>query len=663
MPSIDFSSPWSIACASEHPTALLAVSELQGALERLTGSQFPAGAVPGAAGPVLSLGHQSLDSDSFTWSARPERIDLYGDSPRGLLYAVYSLLEALGFRWIAPGPSGERFAPGTSFNLPTGRQVECPALPGRCLILGHQAFLKDVEDWTVWAARNRLNTLFIHVIDEPLTLGAAPLSRWRAMRAKALPLARERGMTIELGGHGLAALLPRRLFRQMPEAFRFHAGKRRPDHNFCPSSPAALQVIRENAAAYFRAYPEADVYHLWPDDIVGGGWCECASCRGYSASEQALLATNAVAEALETVHPGAQIAFLAYHDTEAVPARVQPRRNVCVLWAPRMRCYAHPVTDPSCLVNTPRYTGTFSAQVDHFRQAAARPARVFEYYLDAVLFKSVLPPLSRVLQADLAFYQQAGAHTVQALMTGDAPWPAAQLNAWLFARLAWNPAQDPAALVGEYCAAAFGACSDELSAYYAALEQAFALALTTLPRGNIAPRGGRPGQPAPESAHGYGRPGLCAPACAGSPLPGFRTDPGLLAEAEWHLEAARESANPQAWQAEQVSFSLARGWLEFDHARVNLYRAVGAKAPSVEVRRWLAAAEAALERVYAWGEANLTDPRFRLNFRFTHLVSWQMRLSWIRSRVSGLPGLNRLVYVRTLFDLWRLSRKLRYIYE
>ena len=383
-------------------------------------------------------------------------------------------------------------------------------------------------------------------------------------------------MTIELGGHGLAALLPRRLFRQMPEAFRFHAGKRRTDHNFCPSSPAALQVIRENAAAYFRAYPEADVYHLWPDDITGGGWCECASCRGYSASEQALLATNAVAEALETVHPGAQIAFLAYHDTEAVPARVQPRRNVCVLWAPRMRCYAHPVTDPSCRVNTPRYTGTFSAQVAHFRQAAASPARVFEYYLDAVLFKSLLPPLSRALQADLAFYQQAGAHTVQALMTGDAPWPAAQLNAWLFARLAWDPAQDPAALVGEYCAAAFGACSDEMSAYYAALEQAFALALAISPEEISLHAEADLGSLFRDPPTDMGDP-------AYAPLPVLEARcqaseriPGLLAQAEWHLEARPgESANPQAWQAEQASFSLARGWLEFDHARVNLYRTVG----------------------------------------------------------------------------------------
>src|SRR5512133_3558689 len=203
MATIDFSSPWSIACPSQHATARLALRELQDAFERLAGRRFPA--LPGAdgAGPFISLSHQALDSEGFTWSALPERIDLYGDSPRGLLYAAYSLLEALGFRWVAPGPAGERFTPGTRFDLPSSRQVECPALPGRCLILGHYAFLKDAGSWIVWAARNRLNTLFVHVIDEPLTLGAAPLSQWRDLRELAMPLARERGMTVELGGHGL----------------------------------------------------------------------------------------------------------------------------------------------------------------------------------------------------------------------------------------------------------------------------------------------------------------------------------------------------------------------------------------------------------------------------------------------------------------------------
>jgi hypothetical protein len=239
-------------------------------------------------------------------------------------------------------------------------------------------------------------------------------------------------------------------------------------------------------------------------------------------------------------------------------------------------------------------------------------------------------------------------------MTGDAPWPSAQINAWLFARLAWNPAQDPTSLVGAFCAATFGDCSDDMSAYYTALERAFALALDIVPEQITLHAEASLGSLLQHPPTDMGDP-------AYAPLPILEARclaaeqiPGLLAAAESRLEAARGSADPQAWKAEQASFTLARAWLEFDRARVCLYRAAAAGASPSETMHWLETAEAALARVHAWGEANLSDPRFRLNFRFTHLASWQMRLRWMRSRLG---------YAFGLVELWQLSRKLRYIYE
>jgi hypothetical protein len=77
--------------------------------------------------------------------------------------------------------------------------------------------------------------------------------------------------------------------------------------------------------------------------------------------------------------------------------------------------------------------------VEHFGQARAAPPRVFEYWFDAILFAGRVPNLSETIPADLAFYRDAGVHTVQMLMTGHRRPPAPHPNPSAFARLAWNP--------------------------------------------------------------------------------------------------------------------------------------------------------------------------------------------------------------------------------
>ena len=642
MVTIDLGRGWRIVSPSVDPVAACAAVELAETLARIAGGPFPVGDGALSGVPSFSLSHGEGEADGFTWQATPEQVVLQGDNPRGLLYAVYSFLEALGCRWVAPGADGERLPQGTRFEVPAAPAREQAALPGRCLIVGHYAFMLAIEDWIAWAARNRLNTIFLHVIEGPMAFGAAPEWQWQARKARAVPLARQRGMTIEHGGHGLAALLPRVRFKELPEAFRYHAGRRTPDHNFCPSSEEGMAIVCRNAEAHFRAHPEVDVFHLWPDDIPGGGWCSCERCRSYTASEQALLAINAVAEVLAEVNPAARIGFLAYMDTEAVPAQVVPRENVSLLWAPRSRCYAHATDDPACPVNVPHYAETYRAQVAH----VPHQPRVFEYYLDAILFKSLLPPLLSVMQRDLRFYRDAGTHTVQALMTGDRPWLAPQLDPWLFARLSWDPEQDLDALLAEFCRAAYGTV-EELPAYYRALEAAFALALDIVPeqvdreikldaKGLLLHPPADMGDPAYAPAEVLRRKRQANAAI----------EP-LLRQAAQHLGTARGAAAAAGrlgtWEAERTACELARAWLRFDLARLRLYDAVAEVPIAQDARGRFVEAVAALRTVLAWGETHIDDPRYGLNYRALHEGFWRMQLERVRAeRLSRLGWFWRL---------------------
>ncbi|HSV97144.1 MAG TPA: DUF4838 domain-containing protein [Spirochaetota bacterium] len=627
---LDLTGDWRIVAPSHDRVARCAAAELAQALGRITRKRFPVISSGDRGGPAVVLSH-GRDGDAFRWRAAADRVEISGDGARGLLYGVYDFLEALGCRWVEPGIRGERLPSGTSLTLARSFSRQAPSFKGRCLVIGHAAFLSDADGWTVWAARNRMNTVFVHVTTEALAFGAAPEKQWEKKRDAALELMKDRGMMIEYGGHRLASFLPRELFKKSPGMFRMAGGERTADFNLCPSSLEALAVIQRNAKEYFCEHPYADIFHAWPDDILGGGWCSCPNCARYTPSEQALLAVNAVAAVLQKVNPRAQLSFLSYYDTEEVPRKVKPLPNICMLWAPRKRCYAHALSVDACGVNAPRYTKGFEAQVNYFRARGGQPARVFEYYLDAILFKSVLPPLAVVMRRDLAFYRAAGAHTVQALMTGGFQWVSAQPNAWIFARLAWNADEDSGSLLMDFCASTFGKdAAAAMTSYYSSLEKAFALALEISPAMKLAEEQTPMLRLFDSPPVDLGDPFFEPPAELEKKAARVKDIYALIMRAEEDMESVRDSALPLAWRLERKSFELMKAWLSFDAARVGLYAGLSGGVPKDELLRRHGAAEKAMNAVFDWRREGITGSAYRDNFELMHAYFWRLRLDKIR---------------------------------
>jgi hypothetical protein len=655
---LDLTKSWQITIQNQgDPTCCLAARELAVFLQQISGKIIPINDKSDRSRFSFELSYENKGTDGFEWRARPKIVTLHGSNPRGLLYAVYDFLETLGCTWFAPGMTGMSIPKGTQFILSETTIKQKTSIAGRCLILGHHAFMKDSEDWIIWAARNRINTLFFHVIDSSLAIGAAPEAFYQQIKSHAIALARERGMTVEHGGHKLTSLLPRKLFKHLPDAFRMRDGKRANDHNFCPSNPGGLEIIRKNGRRWFETHPEVDVFHLWADDIPGGGWCGCELCETLSSSDQLLVAVNALAEELEFVNPGAQISLLAYHDTEQPPRYIKPRHNVSVLWAPRMRCYAHAITDKTCRVNHPKYHSNIKGFIKLSDRNSARPVRVFEYYLDAILFKSVLPPLIDVIQDDLRFYSKAGADTVQALLTGDAPWYSPQLTPWLFARLAWNPRLDANPLIKRFSQAAF---DSDLLTYYRKLEFAFQLALALAPE-QIKMIGEEASfdllQAPPVD---MGDPYFASKKTLSDKVKSVVKIEQLMQSAQTTLDFAA-NGNPLLAR-ERESFILYKAWLQFDCARVQLYQALALNDKS-QIEIHLNKARKAYEMVLRWGENHIRDSRHRSNFLLIHASMWGLRLSRIELDTTrrGLSGL--LLRGRTLIQMLTLYRKFRGCYE
>ncbi len=427
--------------------------------------------------------------DGFLVDVTETAVVLMGESPRGTLNGVYWLLEQLGFCWVMPGEGGTRFVPGKSLGF--GRQGGATNTLRRTLILGNDGLHDDWRDWMEFASRNRVNDLFFHDTP-PSRLDRAPgatrpesadeiaadgrgwmFELWDREGAEIVVEAEKRGMRLQFGGHHLPSLLPRELFAEHPEWFPLRNGERNARYNLCASSSGAVAHIRTEARAFFERFAGADVYHLWADDIRGGGWCECDACAGLSPSDQALRATNLLAEVLAEVAPGAQIAHLAYHDTIEPPTG-KARENVVALYAPRPRNYAFAIDDEDCPRNARDHWGLFQGLKETFED----PARVFvfEYYSDAILFKWMAPPLLKVLPADAAAYSEAGVGSFGNLAVTPRPWIGPNWHAWWWARLAWAPV-DATEELRRFCEASYGEHANAFVTMFEELEKGYTLLL------------------------------------------------------------------------------------------------------------------------------------------------------------------------------------------
>jgi hypothetical protein len=298
---------------------------LSGKIPALLDAEGPA---PDDSMPVILLnagGDAEGELCGFSWRAGRERIEIYGDSPRGLCKGIYDFLSALGFAWPAPGREEPPAAPEGS----AGERVLYPLrdkggyadsgpsqLERKRLLVPAETKFRAIEALIPWAARNRIDALIFSLGDRA----------FRSRRAGIRKAAEAYAIIIERGGRDLSLLLPRRLFLFHRELFRMVSGKRVKDGHFCPTNPEAIRIVRAEAEKLFRAAGDTRIFHLWPEQGREEAWCSCPSCRAFSPAEQNRIAVNAAADALAAVNGKARLSYYeADGEAEAVSPGLAPR--------------------------------------------------------------------------------------------------------------------------------------------------------------------------------------------------------------------------------------------------------------------------------------------------------------------------------------------------
>jgi hypothetical protein len=454
---------------SAAPPVAFAAEELQRYLRRMTGCALriaPAPSLSGSSMLVLTgepSPRPSLEGkggekvNGFDVSVGTASITLAAESPRGVLSAAYALLEQFGCQWSLD-PADEH-VPRLTASTADVRSVDYGppfTVRGYCsdIMAWHYTqpeylgeHIDEDHPFIDWMAKSGANTFFFirHPFDTQLTIG------------ELVPEFQRRGIEVEYGGHVIPLLLPRHEYSRHPEYFPQAPGGARSDHgNLCTSSAGALAAVAASAVQGVRAHPEMHVVHVWGADLWRGGWCHCAVCSGVSVQEQSLRVCNAVARALAQAGVARPVCYLAYHDTIEPVATLRPDEQVTVEFAPRERCYGHALNDPACVTNQ-RYAAALERYVELF----AGRARLFEYYGDAILFAGCAVPMTRVIDADLDYYQRLGIREITMLQFGAFSRWAYPLNFVTFAaKVAGRTLEDVVAARPARCGSAAGVLSE-----------------------------------------------------------------------------------------------------------------------------------------------------------------------------------------------------------
>ncbi len=142
-------------------------------------------------------------------------------------------------------------------------------------------------------------------------------------------------LEVEYEFHAAGYLLPKFLFIEHPEYFRMNQkGERVCDSNFCVSNEEAVKLFSKRAAELaLSLYGSNHNYYFWMDD-GRDLHCHCPKCRRLSASDQQLIAVNAMQKEIRKHIPDAKMSYLAYVDTIIPPEQIQPEEGVFLEYAP-----------------------------------------------------------------------------------------------------------------------------------------------------------------------------------------------------------------------------------------------------------------------------------------------------------------------------------------
>ncbi len=367
-------------------------------------------------------------------------IVLAGGSSRGVLYAVYALLEdVLGCRWYAPDAT---YVPKHS-TVRVGK-LDIHQKPGfEYRLAGTQVYYRD----PVLAVRNRVNA------QEDFS-GYWPGGRYEfAVRYV----------------HTFAWLVPISEMATHPDWFS--AGTKPEDFQstgqLCLTAPGLEDYIVNRVRQWLTDYPNARAVSISQNDNVN--FCKCERCAALAEkidqSGIMLDFVNRINARLHPEYPKVRFHTLAYQYTETPPKTIRPDDNLLVQ-----------LCTTGAVMSKPLGAQPYAQNVKDW----AKVSNSLSVWYYASNFSQLLAPMPIYYNLGPSFRFMAQNH-VKAVLVQDG-FPSSllhgcdfpELRAWMVAQLLWNPYKNDRKLLREFCYAYYGPAAKPILAYIDLLQKSTA---------------------------------------------------------------------------------------------------------------------------------------------------------------------------------------------
>jgi hypothetical protein len=415
------------------------VRDFVGVIERMSGAKLPVEVgAPKAGETRVAILIGELAAAKFGPPARKveygqglrvvvgkDSIGLIGESDLATSYAVYTLLDQLGCRWFLPSAMGEV--------LPSAKTV---VLPEQDVSTGPHTIYRGL--WYCdndFARRNRMG-----------------------------------GMELSCG-HFLEFNVPKELRVQHPEIKASIGGKPH-EHWIKWTHPLVAEAITKSLLTTLEKNPETNSVSLSPDD--GATWDESddakfdagdfdPSLQTVAKADRLMVLCNRVAATVAAKHPQVKFGVLAYVDYTRPPVREKPHPAIVPQIAPITFSRAHPMND----LGEPN-----NGSLRHLVEGWGKVVPATSYYFYGYYLAEVSSPNPMLTKwgHDIPYIYSRGAcrywqpETITNFETS--------LHAhWLGLRMAWDPSQQPTAIIDEINQRLYGHAAKEMAAYWRHIDQ------------------------------------------------------------------------------------------------------------------------------------------------------------------------------------------------
>jgi hypothetical protein len=373
----------------------------------------------------VSINLEKLENDGFTIQTDHKRLIIAGGKQKGTLYGVYTFLEDyLGCRKYS---ASESYIPRKK-NIRIGsiKRTDIPFIKHRELHMP-DVFDDDYADWHKLDNRNERNRkwgMWVHTFDDLVP--------------------------------------PEKYFKDHPEYFSQHSGKRISDAQLCLTNPDVFRLVVEGLQERMKKNPGAHYWSVSQNDTFSP--CQCERCsalnRKYGGDSGSLLHfVNRVAHRF----PSKVISTLAYQYSRAAPVNILPAENVNIMLCTIELNRSRPIeTDPS--------SASFKKDIIDWGKLTDNII-LWDY---VVQFKNYYDPFPnlRVLQPNIQFFVrnnvrmmfQQGSSTIRSEFH--------RLRTYIIAKLLWNPDADVNAIKEDFINGYYGQAAPFITQYIESMHDA-----------------------------------------------------------------------------------------------------------------------------------------------------------------------------------------------